>query len=118
MSVEVYLSDPAVTYPRRRPRRVLRRERLKAQAGGYFWLPCPICGGEFGGHEMGRGGWLLHSASESSSTCPQCPGWWIERRGRYLEVQPGLDQSGELYVRVLSGSSAWAVPDPAPGRYA
>lgn len=22
-----------------------------AAAGGYFWLPCPLCGTEFGGHE-------------------------------------------------------------------
>lgn len=25
--------------------------RAIARAGGYFWLPCPVCGEEFGGHE-------------------------------------------------------------------
>ena len=25
--------------------------RLRAQSGGYFWLPCPLCDREFGGHE-------------------------------------------------------------------
>lgn len=23
-----------------------------ARAGGFFWLPCPICGDHFGGHEL------------------------------------------------------------------
>ncbi len=25
--------------------------RLRAWAGGYFWLPCPLCRRPFGGHE-------------------------------------------------------------------
>jgi C4-type Zn-finger protein len=25
--------------------------RLYAHLFGYFWLPCPVCGKEFGGHE-------------------------------------------------------------------
>lgn len=25
--------------------------RLRAYAGGYFWLPCPVCHEYFGGHE-------------------------------------------------------------------
>jgi hypothetical protein len=27
--------------------------RLYAAAFGYFWLPCPSCGQDFGGHEWG-----------------------------------------------------------------
>jgi hypothetical protein len=34
----------------RRPRWL---QRLRAWAIGYFWLPCPVCGLSFGGHEMG-----------------------------------------------------------------
>ena len=30
-------------------------ERLKAEAGDYFWIPCPNCGRMFGGHEKGGG---------------------------------------------------------------
>jgi hypothetical protein len=29
--------------------------RRYAWAAGYFWLPCPVCGREFGGHERGAG---------------------------------------------------------------
>lgn len=25
--------------------------RLYARVAGYYWLPCPLCGREFGGHE-------------------------------------------------------------------
>ena len=25
--------------------------RIYAFLGGYFWLPCPVCGENFGGHE-------------------------------------------------------------------
>ncbi|HMG62879.1 MAG TPA: hypothetical protein VK599_08025, partial [Streptosporangiaceae bacterium] len=35
------------------------RERARAcgtaNAGGWFWLPCPLCGLEFGGHETMQG---------------------------------------------------------------
>jgi hypothetical protein len=27
--------------------------RVYANAVGYFWLPCPLCGEMFGGHETG-----------------------------------------------------------------
>lgn len=26
-------------------------QKAIARARGYFWLPCPLCGREFGGHE-------------------------------------------------------------------
>jgi hypothetical protein len=27
--------------------------RVRAWLGHYFWLPCPLCGRGFGGHEVG-----------------------------------------------------------------
>ncbi len=34
---------------------------LRAAIGGYFWLPCPVCGENFGGHELGMTpeGWAV-----------------------------------------------------------
>ena len=26
--------------------------KIYAKAFGYFWIPCPLCGKEFGGHEV------------------------------------------------------------------
>lgn len=45
---------------------VVMRERVKAcgqaNAGGLFWLPCPLCGLEFGGHE-----WMIRNPDHASS---------------------------------------------------
>jgi hypothetical protein len=30
-----------------------RLNRVYASLAGYFWLPCPMCGEMFGGHEAG-----------------------------------------------------------------
>lgn len=35
------------------PYRWRRVHHAYAERGGYFWLPCPLCGWEFGGHESG-----------------------------------------------------------------
>jgi len=43
---------------------------LRALVGGYFWLPCPMCGKSFGGHE-----WTvsLHSSwGDGEGVCPMC----------------------------------------------
>ena len=33
------------------PRHWRWAHRLYAHVAGYFWLPCPLCGEHFGGHE-------------------------------------------------------------------
>ena len=51
----------------------MRIERLRAmlfaKRHGYFWLPCPLCGEHFGGHE-----WTTHSDKPSSIPVPGQPG--------------------------------------------
>jgi len=42
----------------------------RARLGGYFWLPCPLCGERFGGHE--DSGYLMTSASSGISVCIDC----------------------------------------------
>jgi hypothetical protein len=32
-----------------------RAHRLYARANGFFWIPCPLCGEMFGGHEYHSG---------------------------------------------------------------
>lgn len=52
--------------------------RLKASMLGYFWLPCPLCGRMFGGHEWLPGAPGLPSSIPSRRTgivdgiCPRC----------------------------------------------
>lgn len=58
-----------------------------ARYNGYFWLPCPVCGEWFGGHEKG-GGNARHiepvedEPYRAHSTCPNCPGYWEIRATR------------------------------------
>lgn len=44
---------------------------------GYFWLPCPLCGHEFGGHELRDVGALSSSIPATAGDghegiCPPC----------------------------------------------
>ena len=60
--------------------------RFRATIGGYFWLPCPICGQMFGGHE--EHGNLAISYSSGKLTCIECASE-AERQSNklYEEVQ-------------------------------
>ena len=33
---------------------IRRLHQFYAWAFGYFWIPCPVCGRMFGGHEVGE----------------------------------------------------------------
>jgi len=48
-------------------------ERLVAWAGGYFWLPCPVCGEMFGGHEIAHvcTGALVSDDGHAHCVCPK-----------------------------------------------
>lgn len=51
--------------------------KLRADVGGYFWLPCPLCGRMFGGHEWrDRRGRCSSIPTErrgiSTGICPTC----------------------------------------------
>lgn len=87
-------------------------EKAKAHAGGYFWLPCDICGEPFGGHEKPNG-WLLRSPGRSTMTCPDCPGYWMEQDGRYVQLAPTLTESGPTLM-VVTGSTDWKNPKSWP----
>ena len=42
-----------------------------ASVFGYFWLPCPLCGRNFGGHECGAAS-IPTSPFEGKCVCPKC----------------------------------------------
>ena len=52
---------------RKQPRSL---QKLRAAVGGYFWLPCPICSENFGGHEWA--GTLQLSAHKGCGVCINC----------------------------------------------
>ena len=47
-------------------------ERIRAFYGGYFWLPCPVCGKMFGGHELRNSGYLI-IGRRHMGVCNDCP---------------------------------------------
>jgi hypothetical protein len=49
-------------------------EKIKALMGGYFWLPCPMCGKKFGGHEKGSDMLDPNDLFRGRMTCadPEC----------------------------------------------
>jgi hypothetical protein len=43
---------------------------MYARLFGYFWLPCPVCGRWFGGHEVrGENGWWTDAHGKSWCVC-------------------------------------------------
>lgn len=65
-----------------------RAAKRYARAHGYFWLPCPLCGEEFGGHE-----WMHSSTPELSAIIQTdtpgvgrgiCPACTLARKGDLL----------------------------------
>lgn len=70
-----------------------RLAKLRARIGGYFWLPCDVCGREFGGHETG-GGTVRHANGRGTLTCPKCPGDWVRKDGHMWQAGAFIDASG------------------------
>ena len=82
-------------------RRLLNK--VYARLMGHFWLPCPICGQMFGGHEWG--GSLKISTRKGAAVCLDCKEE-ADRRNRenfgfiskrsateFLEQRPSVIQS-------------------------
>ena len=61
--------------------------RLRAFFGGYFWLPCPICGRMFGGFETADEG-LMTSWYSGECVCKRCEGEAKKRNKRFMEKYP------------------------------
>lgn len=62
---------------------------LRAHLGRYFWLPCPVCGRKFGGHEWKTGsvGSLFQAGLGGAAVCPseRCQAVAKESWRPYLE---------------------------------
>lgn len=44
-------------------------QRLYAFLFGYFWLPCPVCGEHFGGHEASLSALVVDEADGDHAYC-------------------------------------------------
>jgi len=46
--------------------------KIYAKTMGYFWIPCPLCGRMFGGHEWLNGNILKVSLNRGVTVCLDC----------------------------------------------
>lgn len=84
---------------KRKEKKARRIEEKYAHANGFFWLPCPVCGEPFGGHEVD---WdAVHAFVDSQDApgygaliCPRCVG----RHGGDASFQDSLDSSQVVQV--------------------
>ena len=67
-----------------------------ARMFGYFWLPCPLCGQEFGGHEWkdidGKCStipWPQEGPGMNKGICPDCTKAGKGYRAEYNTAPPG-----------------------------
>lgn len=56
-------------YKKRRPRWL---QKLRARWGEYFWLPCPLCGEMFGGHEWRSEDTIWKPGENGHGVCVDC----------------------------------------------
>jgi hypothetical protein len=60
--------------------------KLRAKWGGFFWIPCPLCGREFGGHEW-------RNIDRKPSSIPHPDG----RPGHGTAICPDCTRAGKGY---------------------
>jgi len=90
--------------PRGSPRDVEDRRRilrprwhawLRANVGGYFWLPCPICGDKFSWRECGSTS-LMVSAGSGLMVCERLSCEWEAQRRNDKKVDPRREMLAAL----------------------
>lgn len=89
--------------------------KLYAHIAGYFWIPCPICGQMFGGHEIDADATALYDQSGEGKGIV-CPGatcnmtaftrnamtfgsgsilYWHDGKGIRAKVLPGIKEESK-----------------------
>jgi len=68
------------------PRRPRFLNAIVACLGGYFWLPCPICGKNFAGYELI--GCIYTSWTTGKGVCWRCSEKAGEKNAEFLKLNP------------------------------
>ncbi len=79
--------------------------RLYAFVMGYFWLPCPLCGEHFGGHEARGEDALWREYGRGQGVCPRCG-----EDGTLVQAQKAIAERPHFR---LSEISSWGVYVPS-----
>jgi hypothetical protein len=73
----------------RKTRAAIAARRRRAMAGGFFWVPCPICGEHFAGYEAVTDPVLYTTATEGKLICSKRE---CADRARFLNRASGLEE--------------------------
>lgn len=68
-----------------------RLHKIWADFAGYFWLPCPLCGEMFGGHEWktsALNSTIMTSWHTGKGVCPNCHGAAKEYNDKWMKKNP------------------------------
>lgn len=66
--------------------------KLFANINGYFWLPCPLCGQNFGGHEWnGREQLIMTGHGTGTGVCHNCIPEAIKYNKEWNKNNPGKE---------------------------
>lgn len=68
--------------------------KMYARLFGYFWLPCPVCTKEFGGHEIAKA-YTAALVCADGRSCVVCPDPQCSHDATVLNIANGHPQ----YVR-------------------
>lgn len=69
--------------------------KLRARLFGYFWLPCPVCGRMFGGHEIRHVSTASLIAEDGRAYCV-CPNPQCSHDAAVLNMAHGYGQMHDL----------------------
>jgi len=61
--------------------------KLYANLFGYFWLPCPICGCKFGGHEWNSDYCLWMTDGHGTGVCDECGKYLLKIERKYENLR-------------------------------
>jgi len=78
--------------------------KLYAKIFGYFWLPCPVCGKMFGGHEIKS---IFTAALIDEDGCAHsvCPDRQCSYEAGIINVMNGHHQAVRYMFNTKSGAS-------------
>lgn len=75
-----------------------RLHKIWAGLAGYFWLPCPLCGEMFGGHEWktsALSSTIMTSWHTATGVCPNCHKTAKEYNDKWMRENPHLEYQAE-----------------------
>ncbi len=83
------------------------KNKIFANLNGYFWIPCPICGTPFGGHEWqnGQSMKLKEGSQTNQGICPPCS-WELGEESAQI-----CDELGHMLVSSWSPAQNPRVDD-------